>query len=312
MSTGLVYHPDYLKHRTGHDHPERPQRLEAILQGLAHSGLMEKLVPIAPREALQAELERVHTSEYIALVRSIWEHGLEELDPDTVVSPGTLRAALLAAGGALAAVDAVMAGTVRNAFVACRPPGHHATPDRAMGFCLFNNVALAARHLQAVHGLERVLIVDWDLHHGNGTQDIFYDDPTVLYVSSHQYPYYPGTGTREERGTGAGTGYTINLPLLPGTPAAAQVKLLLDVFHGPARAFRPQFILISCGLDAHKDDPMSALSLEAKDYATLTRALVELAQEHAHGRLVSVLEGGYNLSALAESAAAHVQELVAG
>ena len=199
-----------------------------------------------------------------------------------------------------------------NAFVACRPPGHHAAPDRAMGFCLFNNVAVAARHLQAVHGIERVLIVDWDLHHGNGTQNIFYDDPTVLYVSSHQYPYYPGTGARDERGAGPGVGYTINLPLLPGTPAAEQVKLLLDVFSGPARDFQPQFILISCGFDAHRDDPMSALSLEASDYRALTRALVELAREHARGRLVSVLEGGYSLRALAESAAAHVQELVNG
>lgn len=310
--TGLVYHPDFLLHDTSRGHPERPARLEAAVDRLESTGLMDRLVPIEARPVEERWLLTVHTQPYLDYLRaSVPAEGYVRLDPDTVMSPRSLDAALLASGGVLAAVDAVMEGRVRNAFVAARPPGHHAPADRAMGFCLVNHIAVAARYLQTQHGLERVLIVDWDVHHGNGTQDIFYSDPTVFYFSSHQYPYYPGTGAADETGDGAGRGATMNVPLRAGTGDDEIVAIYRDQLNAVADRFHPQFVLVSAGFDAHRDDPLAQLDVTEAGYRDLTAVVKAIAEKHAAGRLVSVLEGGYDLDALGRSVEAHVLELLA-
>ena len=311
-ATGLVYHPDYLLHDTGPRHPEQPARLEAIMTGLDDAGLLTRLVRIEPRRAQDEWLLTVHSRRYLEdLQRAVAAAPQARLGPDTRASPASYRVATLAAGGVLAAVDAVMDEQVRNAFVAARPPGHHALADRAMGFCLINNVAVAARYLQQRHHLERVLIVDFDVHHGNGTQEIFYDDPSVFYFSTHQYPYYPGTGAASEIGSGAGSGTTLNVPLAAGVGDAEIIAAFRDQLMPAAERFEPQFILVSAGFDAHRDDPLAQLAVTEAGYAALTAILRDLAERHAGGRLVSVLEGGYQLDALARSVAAHVGALAA-
>lgn len=311
--TGFVFSEVYLRHLAGDTgHPERPERLTAIRTALDREGLLETLYPIAARRVTEDELKLVHTSSYIALVRRELSsiQGLRELSTgDTLASPGTLEAAEFAAGGVLAAVDAVMEGKARNAFVASRPPGHHATPDRGMGFCVFNNVAIAARYLQKVHGVRRVLIVDWDYHHGNGTQDAFYDDPSVFYFSTHHYGAYPGTGSPQETGVGRGLGTTLNVPL----PAGASDAQILEAFESSlvpaARAFRPDFILISAGFDAMRNDVLGRFDVTPQGFAAITKVVVGLAEEFSQGRIVSVLEGGYRLDGLAASVLAHVKAL---
>ena len=238
-------------------------------------------------------------------------HGRVSLDADTSMSPGSLGAAYLAAGGALAGVDAIMAGRVQHAFCAVRPPGHHAEADRAMGFCLFNNVAIAARYAQKRYGVQRVLIVDWDVHHGNGTQHSFESDASVLFFSTHQYPHYPGTGRASECGRGAGEGLTINVPMEAGEGDDEYRAVFQKVLVPAADAFKPEFVIISAGFDAHRDDPLASMGLTEEGYADLTNIVAGIARQHCQGRLLSALEGGYNLTALAASVERHIQALVA-
>ena len=310
--TGLVYHPAYLEHDMGMGHPESPNRLRAIMKQLEQSGTMARLTRIEPRQAEDEWITRVHTPSYVAsLAKQAPSSGRVSLDPDTSMSPGSLTAAYLAAGGALAAVDAIMAKEVDHVFCAVRPPGHHAEASRAMGFRLFNNVAIAARYAQKKHGLARVLIVDWDVHHGNGTQHSFEDGPTVLYFSTHQYPHYPGTGRESERGRGAGEGYTINVPMEAGEGDEEFLRIFQDVLVPAADEFKPDFVIISAGFDAHKDDPLASMGLTEEGYAELTGIVAGIAKTYAQGRILSSLEGGYNLTALAASVDAHVRGLLA-
>lgn len=309
--TGLVYHPAYLEHDMGPGHPESPHRLRAILQRLEQSGTAGRLTRIEPRKAEEEWITQVHTPQYVA---ALHQHapvsGRAFLDPDTSMSPGSLSAAYLAAGGVLSAVDAIMVEQVAHAFCAVRPPGHHAEAGRAMGFCLFNNVAVAARYVQKKHGLKKVLIVDWDVHHGNGTQHSFEDDSSILFFSTHQYPHYPGTGRATECGRGAGEGFTINVPMEAGEGDEAYRAVFLKSLVPAADEFKPEFVIISAGFDAHKDDPLAGMSLTEEGYADLTRIVAGVAQRHAQGRILSSLEGGYNLSALAASVDAHVTALL--
>jgi len=310
--TGLVYHPAYLEHDMGFGHPESPNRLRAIVQRLEESGIAARLVRIEPRKAEDEWITQVHTSNYLAsLNRQAPASGRVSLDPDTAMSSGTLQAAYLAAGGALAAVDAIMAQQVDHVFCAVRPPGHHAEAGRAMGFCFLNNVAIAARYLQKEYGLTRVLIVDWDVHHGNGTQHTFEDDPSILFFSTHQYPHYPGTGRRTERGKGAGEGFTINVPMEAGQGDDDYRAVFQKVLVAAADDFNPEFVIISAGFDAHKDDPLASMGLTESGYAELTQIVAGIAKRHANGRILSSLEGGYNLTALAASVEAHIKTLLA-
>jgi acetoin utilization deacetylase AcuC-like enzyme len=311
LPTGLVCDPAYRLHETGAFHPERPGRVDAVLQGLHLAGLLERCRLIAPRPASDAELLRVHTPAYLECVRADVAAGRHQLSTgDTAIGPESERIARLAAGGVLAAVEAVLAGEVANAFAVVRPPGHHASAERGMGFCLFNSIAVAARHLQAAHGIARVLILDWDVHHGNGTQDIFAEDASVLFCSSHQAPHYPGSGARSERGRGAGEGFTVNAPLPAGSDGAAVLGAWRELLLPAAEAFAPQFVLISAGFDARAGDPLGDFQLTDADFASLTRLAMDLAERHAGGRLVSVLEGGYDLPGLAAAGAAHMGALL--
>ena len=310
--TGLVYHPAYLEHDMGAGHPESPNRLRAIVQRLKESGIAARLVRIEPRKAEDEWITQVHTSNYLAaLTRQAPTSGRVSLDPDTSMSPGTLQAAYLAAGGVLAAVDAIMAQQVDHVFCAVRPPGHHAEAGRAMGFCFFNNVAIAARYIQKKYGLTRVLIVDWDVHHGNGTQHSFENDPSVLFFSTHQYPHYPGTGRETERGKGTGEGFTINVPMEAGEGDDEYRAVFQKVLVAAADDFKPEFVIISAGFDAHKDDPLASMGLTGEGYADLTGIVAGIAKRHAGGRILASLEGGYNLTALAASVDRHIQALLA-
>lgn len=307
--TLLVYDEVFLTHRTG-DHPERGERLTAIRRRLETAGLWAACRVARPRPATRAEVAAVHDAAYIGHVEALAEEGGGFLDADTVVSPGSFNAALHAAGAVLTAVEEVHAGRAPNALCLVRPPGHHATPNGGMGFCLFNNIAIGARAVLD-RGLGRkVLIVDWDVHHGNGTQDAFYEDPRVLYFSTHRFPFYPGTGWRDETGEGPGRGFTINRPFGPRTTRGEFLAAFREVIRGPARDFAPDWVLISAGFDAHREDPLGEFCLETGDYATLTREVLDLAGATAGGRVVSALEGGYHLERLAESVAAHVQALL--
>jgi len=309
--TGLVYGDVYLRHKTSAGHPERPERLTAIVNRLRETGLLKQLVRVEPRRAASEWITTEHTLEYVARVAIACREGTSHIDTlDVSISPQSYDVALQAVGGVLAAVDAVMAGKVRSAFCAVRPPGHHALENKAMGFCLFGNVALAARYIQNKHGLKKVLIVDWDVHHGNGTQAMTYADPTVLYFGIHQYPFYPGTGAAEEKGEGKGLGFTVNVPLPAGCGDAEYKKAFEEVLAPAAQRFRPDFVLISAGFDAHADDPLGGMKVTAKGFADLTGIVKRIAATSAHGRIVSVLEGGYDLKGLAASVEAHLRVLM--
>ena len=313
--SGFVYHPDYLEHDMGAYHPESPGRLRAIVGRLEAGGLLSQLVQIAPHppdaDWIASWIVKVHSPSYLKeLQRHTPQQGRVALDPDTSMSPGSLNAAYLAVGGALAAADAIVEGKVRNAFCAVRPPGHHAESTHAMGFCLFNNVAIAARYLQQRHGLERIAIVDWDVHHGNGTQHAFYEDASVFFFSTHQYPYYPGTGKADETGAGRGVGYTKNVPL-PAGMGDAEYRRIFDTILRPAlKAYRPDAIIISAGFDAHRDDPLAGMNLSTEGYVALSRVVREIAGEFSQGRILSCLEGGYNVDALAASVEGHLRVLM--
>jgi acetoin utilization deacetylase AcuC-like enzyme len=297
-------HARYLEHQTGHGHPERPARLEAVLLGARYGGVDDALVPVAPRAASREELERVHPGGYLDAIERFCLAGGGSIDADTTCSKESWEAAVLAAGAGLAAIEALDGGVGSAAFCAVRPPGHHATPSRAMGFCIVNNVAVAAAAL-AARG-ERVLIVDYDAHHGNGTQDAFYADGRVMYVSFHEWPLYPGTGALTETGKGAGIGTTVNFPLPAGTTGDVYLKAVDDVLHPLVSIFSPTWLIISAGFDAHRRDPITGLGLSAGDYGALTARLLEFVPP---GRRLVVLEGGYDLQALADSTAAALAAL---
>jgi len=300
MKVGFVYDPIYLKHDTG-QHVENAERLKAIISHLEQTGLKQQLTLIEPRAASVEELSSVHHEQYILRIQDVAQRGGGWLDPDTVMSPDSYEAALYAAGGAIKATEAVMNGEVGSAFALVRPPGHHATPRRAMGFCLFNNVAVATKYALTKHNLERIAIIDFDVHHGNGTQEIFYDSPQVMYVSTHEYPFYPGTGDVGETGSGVAKGTTVNIPLRAGYGDNEYLQVFKQIIVPAARRFKPQFILVSAGYDTHWADGLALMQVTTTGFALMVKIIKQLADELCSGRLVFSLEGGYNLNALATS-----------
>ncbi|MDZ4797082.1 MAG: histone deacetylase [Bryobacteraceae bacterium] len=310
MSTGLLLDPLYKQHAPGEAHPERPERLDAVTAALERGGHRKQMTRIEPRPASIEELAAVHSREYIDLAHREIRRGVRQLSTgDTDVMPRSLDVALQAAGGVMNAVDAVFSGRVKNAFCAVRPPGHHATPTKGMGFCIFNNVAVAARYAQRKHGAERVLIVDWDVHHGNGTQDTFWRDGSVLFFSTHQYPWYPGTGAADERGEGNGKDKILNRPFDAGAGREEIYGVFREDLVPAAKHFKPDFVLISAGFDSRVGDPLGRFRLTDDDFRDLTRLMMDIAEDHCEGRLVSVLEGGYSLEGLGAGVAAHVGTL---
>ena len=309
--TGFVYDDIYLEHKTTEGHPETPQRLVAIVERLKIKGLYSRLFKLSPKPVSSEWLTMVHSPEYIQRVRRSCEEGAGYLDSmDVPISPKSYKAALAAVGGVLCAIDAVMEKKVTNAFCAVRPPGHHALKDMAKGFCIFNNIAIGTRYVQKKHGLLKILIVDWDVHHGNGTQAAFYNDPSVLYFSVHQYPFYPGTGSEIEKGGGQGLNYNINVPLPAGSGDADYVRVFKEKLEPAARDFSPDFVLISAGFDAHKDDLLGSMKVTAQGFAELTQIVKVIAEKCCEGHLVSILEGGYHPDGLADSVEAHIQVLM--
>ncbi len=303
MTTAYLYALLFLEH-SEHGHPESPERLRAIMNALDATALRARLVPLEPAPATEAQITAVHTRDHLTRVRQLCARGGGHFDADTYANAHTLDAALLAAGALVRAVDAVMSGEVDNAFAFVRPPGHHATRTRAMGFCIFNNVAIAAQHALDAHHLERVFIVDYDVHHGNGTQDIFYDTARVLYFSTHQYPHYPGTGDWREIGKGEGLGFTVNVPLPAGVGDQGFQCIFDELLVPLAERYRPQLILVSAGYDAHWSDPLAMENLSIAGYGALARTLVALARDLCAGRIIFTLEGGYHLTALAHGVVA--------
>ena len=307
QKTGFAYHPDYLNHDTGPNHPERPDRLRASLAALQQNDIWNQLHPIEPTLANIAQLCYVHETAYPEHIQQHCEAEIP-LTYDTSVVKASFDIALLSTGGVLRAADAVATGTVQNAFAMVRPPGHHATQNRSMGFCLFNNIAIAARYLQREHGVGKVAIVDWDVHHGNGTQDIFYEDESVFFFSIHQSPLYPGTGSSYERGSGKARGTTLNVPVPAGSGDSEYTEIFTEVLIPALQDFSPEFTLISAGFDAHYLDPLAEIEITAEGFSTLTDLILEFAE----GCVVSALEGGYSLEGVSESVVAHVERLANG
>ncbi len=309
MKVGFVYDPVYLKHDTG-QHVENAGRLEAIISLLEETGLTRELELIKPRAASVEELSLVHDKQHIARILDVAQRGGGWLDADTVMSADSYEAAVYAAGGAITATEAVISGQVTSAFALVRPPGHHATPRQAMGFCLFNNVAVATKYALAKYNLERIAIIDFDVHHGNGTQDIFYDSPQVLYISTHEYPLYPGTGDVEDTGSGAARGTTVNIPLPPGCGDDEYLAAFEQVITPVVRRFKPQFIMVSAGYDAHWADGLALMQVTITGFARMVEIIRGLAEELCHGQIVICLEGGYHLQALSHSVKATFDSLI--
>ncbi len=309
--TALLADPAVREHLAGREHTERPERYDAVIEGLEKAGLLHRLQRVEPRTATMEELLLCHTREYLRTAQHDVDSGQRYLSTgDTELTRNSWKAAARASGGVLNAVDCVLSGQARNAFCAVRPPGHHATSARGMGFCLFNHAALAARYAQRRHGAGRVLIFDWDVHHGNGTQEIFYSDPSVFYGSTHQWPLYPGTGRADETGDGPGAGATMNFPFPAGSGRAQILGAVEQALLPAADRFRPDLVLISAGFDSRRGDPLGRFTLTDGDFADLTGCMMEIAGRHAGGRVVSLLEGGYHLAGLASAAAAHVAALM--
>ncbi len=307
---GLVSDARFKLHLPRTRHAESPDRFDAVHAALEKSGLTAQLATIESREATRDEILRVHTPEYYDLVKSDIDAGKRRLSTgDTAISPNSLLVANLATGAALNATDAVCSGKLKRAFCNLRPPGHHATPNKGMGFCIWNHVALVARHAQQKHKIGRVLIVDWDVHHGNGTQDAFYEDDSVFFFSIHQAPWYPGTGHTSETGSGEGKGFTMNCPLPAGSGRKEILGAMEEKLIPAMKKFRPELVLISAGFDSRKDDPLGGFLLEDQDFAEMTKLLGQVAADSAEDRMISLLEGGYNLAGLASASTAHVQAL---
>jgi acetoin utilization deacetylase AcuC-like enzyme len=310
-----VYHPDYLLHAPPFEHPESPERLVAITDRIEKSGLNGRMIPVAPEYPDDEDILSVHDREYLNRLESACRRGDLTLDSeDTYLNRHSYNIALLSAGGAVAGAKAVAEGSADRAFCAVRPPGHHAGRDAGMGFCLLNNAAVAARYLQAHHGVGKVMIVDWDVHHGNGTQNIFLEDPTVFYFSIHEHPtfLYPGTGRRWEIGKGKGEGTTLNAPMAPGA-GDAEYRLAFEQMLIPAaERFRPEFLLVSAGFDAHRDDPLADIQLTEEGFRFMTRCVADLADRLCGGKIVSILEGGYETTSLTSCIEIHIRELLAG
>ena len=313
MSTGLAYSAEFLKHRPGPSHPERPERLVAIHKALEDKGLLPQMVSVNFGAASVSDIQRVHTASYIDRVAASCERGDTYIDsPDSQICRQSYAVARLAVGAVLAAADAIMDGSLTNALCLVRPPGHHAEADQSMGFCLFNNVAITARHLQANYGLKRILILDWDVHHGNGTQHTFESDPGVFYASFHESPRfcYPGTGWPDEKGKGEGTGTTLNMPFEPSATDDDYRTVWKERLRPAVEAFRPEFILVSSGYDAHRDDPLATLDLSVEIFGFLMTEACQLAAEFAEKRLLVALEGGYNLTVLSEAVTTQADILI--
>ena len=307
--TGYVSDPFYLRHET-EPHPENPGRLTAIQNQLESSEFYNNLIPIQPHKATEEEISLVHDSGYVESVKQSCADDVRNLDADTIISPDSYDAALLSAGAGMTAIDQIITGSIQNAFCAVRPPGHHAEQDHAMGFCLFNNVAIAARYAQKAKGLNNIFIFDWDVHHGNGTQHSFYNDPSVYYCSMHQYPFYPGTGAIEETGTGDGLGTTLNLPMDAYSEDEDYISALENKLIPEIQRYQPDLIIISAGFDAHKNDPLAQIQLTTDCFGQMTKMVMEVATDVCDGRLLSMLEGGYDYDALGNSVQLHTQTLL--
>ncbi|HEX9144689.1 MAG TPA: histone deacetylase [Candidatus Binatia bacterium] len=300
--TGVVVDRAYLKHEPGEFHPEGPERIRVLLD-LAEQLDEKKFHLLAPRAANRSEIESCHSADYVALVEATSKTNQYALDGDTITCRDSFGVGLLAVGGFLRLLDAIAAVENANGFALVRPPGHHALRNRAMGFCLFNTIAIGARHLKRVHGAKRVLIMDWDVHHGNGTQEAFYHDPSVLFISTHQFPYYPGTGAMEEIGANGGKGYTINIPLPAGCADAEYLRVFEEIVVPATNKFEPEWILVSAGFDPHRRDPLGGMEVTEEGFGAMAQILLQLAERHAGGKIAFLLEGGYDLAALNNSVA---------
>ena len=309
--TGYIFHPQYLKHDTK-SHPENSGRLKAIQEKVKSSKIYSHLHFPEPRRATDDELAANHDMGHIDDVRNSCRNGIQNLDEDTIICPDSWDAATLSAGAGLTAIDQIITGQLDNAFTAVRPPGHHAEKDRAMGFCLFNNVAIAARYAIKKHKLNRICIFDWDVHHGNGTQHSFYSNPSVHYSSIHQYPFYPGTGDKDETGTGDGLGTTLNFPLNAFAGDSTYLDIVKNKLIPAIQDFKPELIIISAGFDAHEDDPLAQMRVSSTCYGQMTAMILKVAEEICGGRLLSMLEGGYDYKALADSVFKHINVLATG
>jgi acetoin utilization deacetylase AcuC-like enzyme len=308
--TAVVVDQRYLKHLPGAGHPERPERIQALLD-LAADLDRQKFDLLPPRSARRSELERVHSAEHVALVESTSAVNRYALDGDTITCRDSYGVALLAAGGFLQLLDSIAAQENDNGFALVRPPGHHALADRAMGFCLFNTMAVGAAYLKHAHDARRIVIVDWDVHHGNGTQASFYEDPEILFLSTHQYPYYPGTGALNETGSGDGEGYTINVPLPAGCADLEYLQVFEDIVVPAVERFQPEWLLVSAGFDPHRRDPLAGMAMTEQGFGLMAQVLIGLAQKYSGGRIAFLLEGGYDLEALRDSTAAVLAQLQA-
>ena len=308
--TGVVVDQEYLKHFAGESHPERPERIQVLLD-LAGGLGSEKFQLLPPKAASRADIEYTHGADHVRLVESTSKVNRYALDGDTITCRDSFGVGLLAVGGFLTLLDSIAAKEVQNGFALVRPPGHHALRNRAMGFCLFNTMAIGAEYLKRAHGANKILIMDWDVHHGNGTQDAFYDDPSVLFISTHQFPFYPGSGAVNEVGAGAGEGYTINVPLPAGCANTEYLQVFQDVVVPAAEKFKPQWILVSAGFDPHRRDPLGGMGVSEEGFAAMARKLLMLAERFADARIALLLEGGYDLAGLRNSVAAVLSELQA-
>lgn len=309
--TGFVYSPAYLKHNTG-NHPENSNRLTAIIKWIEKENLTEKLINLTPIPATVEQISLIHDKEYIHSVKEACETGIISLDADTVISEDSYDAALLAAGGVLTGIDNIFKEKINNVFCAVRPPGHHAERDRAMGFCIFNNIAIGAKYAQKKYGIKKVFIVDWDLHHGNGTQNAFYYDSAVFYISTHQQYIFPGTGSSEENGEGDGKGFTMNFPLPHRQGDKEYISLFKKRIYPEIINYKPDLIMISAGFDTHMADPLGGMNISSEGFGKLTDIIFEASDKVCKGKIVSVLEGGYNLEALGESVVFHLKSLMGG
>jgi acetoin utilization deacetylase AcuC-like enzyme len=308
LPSAVVVDAEYLRHDPGEFHPERPERIRALLN-LAEKLDNQRFQILPPRAASRSDIESCHGADYVKLVESTSKTNHYALDGDTITCRDSFGVGLLAVGGFLRLIDSIAAGESKNGFALVRPPGHHALKNRAMGFCLFNTIAIGAQHLKRTYDSKRVMIMDWDVHHGNGTQDSFYEDPSVLFISTHQFPYYPGTGAVNEVGVNAGEGYTLNIPLPAGCGDAEYMRVFYDVIVPGAKKFEPEWILVSAGFDPHRRDPLGGMEVTEAGFAGMARLLLQLADEYTGGKIAFLLEGGYDLSALSNSVSAVLEAM---